>query len=399
MKGGVHAFHQQGWTPGATGVRDDQGSVSSSEGSRHDRRDPLRPRLLPTIEVIPVSDGQLYLLRGDAGEDLCVEDTPVARGLLTALDGHAALGELAAELDADEAELLASVRELWQLGVLEDAADDELLEPERRERYEGQLRYFGDMTGPGLSRVEPQLRLEGARVVVIGIGGLGTWAALSLACTGIGRLDLVDGDVVELGNLNRQVLFRESDLGRPKVEAATDSLRAFNAEIELHAHRRGVESMEEIAALIDGADMVVDAADWPPHLIERWINAACFETGVPYVAMSQFPPTIRIGPLYVPGRTGCYACGEERLRREYPLFDEIVAARSQRPSGAATFGPACALIGSVVATEVVHWLTGICEPRTLGAAIEVDLHTMTSQQRPIEPAPGCAVCAATALAA
>jgi molybdopterin-synthase adenylyltransferase len=394
MKGGGHAFDQQGWASGAAGVRDDQGSVSSSDGSRRRRRrDPVRPRLLSTVEVIPASDGQLYLLRGDAGEDLCVEDTPVARALLAALDGRTPLAALPAKLDADERELHASVRELWQLGVLEDALDDELLEPLRRERYEGQLRYFGDMTGPGRSRVEPQLRLERARVVVIGVGGLGSWVALSLACTGIGRLDLVDGDVVELGNLNRQVLFREADLGRPKVEAAAESLRAFNTQIDLRPHARGVGSVDEIEALVDGADVVVDAADWPPHLIERWINEACFRAGVPYVAMSQFPPTIRIGPLYVPGRTGCYACGEERLRREYPLFDEIVAVRSQRPSGAATFGPACALIGSVVATEVVHWLTGIAAPRTLGAAIEVDLHTMTSQQRPIESAPGCAICA------
>lgn len=350
------------------------------------------------MEVIPVSDGQLYLLRSDADEDLCIEDTPTARALLDALDGRTRLADLPGLLAADEGELLDSVRDLWQLGVLEDAADDDLLAPARRERYEGQLRYFGDMMGPGLSRVEPQLRLEQARVVVIGVGGLGSWVALSLACTGLGRLDLVDGDVVELGNLNRQVLFREADLGRPKVEAAIDSLRAFNADVELCGHRRGVDSADEIAQLIAGADMVVDAADWPPHLIERWINEACFSAGVPYIAMSQFPPTVRIGPLYVPGRTGCYACAEERLRREYPLFDEIVATRSTRPSGAATFGPACALIGSVVATEVVHWLTGLCEPRSLGVAIEVDLHSMTSGERPVTPAPGCAICATAARA-
>ncbi|HEY6779676.1 MAG TPA: TOMM precursor leader peptide-binding protein [Thermoleophilaceae bacterium] len=373
--------------------------MSPGRGSRRpDRRDPARPRLRPTVEVIPVSDGQLYLLRSDADEDLCVQDTPSARALLAALDGRTPLAELARLLAADEQELLGSVRELWQLGVLEDAADDDQLAPAHRERYEGQLRYFADMIGPGLSRVEPQLRLERSRVVVIGVGGLGSWVALSLACTGIGRLDLVDADVVELGNLNRQVLFREADLGRPKVAAAADSLRAFNTDVELHAHQRGVDSVDEIAELIDGAEMVIDAADWPPHLIERWINEACFGAGVPYIAMSQFPPTVRIGPLYVPGRTGCYACVEQALRREYPLFDEIVAVRSRRPSGAATFGPACALIGSAVATDVVHWLTGICEPRTLGAALEVNLRTLTVLQRPVTPAPECAICARQPLA-
>jgi molybdopterin/thiamine biosynthesis adenylyltransferase len=348
--------------------------------------------LRATVEVLPASDGQLYLLRSDADEDLQVEDTPQARALLAALDGRTPLELLPDLLAVDGAGLRDSVRALWDVGVLEDAADDDVLAPALRERYEGQLRYFADMAAPGVSRAAPQLCLQHARVVVIGVGGLGSWAALSLACTGIGRLDLIDGDVVELGNLNRQVLFREADLGRAKVDAAADTLQGFNAELELRTHRRMIDSAQELEPLIAGADVVVDAADWPPHLIERRINAACFATGVPYIAMSQFPPKVRIGPLYVPGRTGCYACGEQRLRRDYPLFDELVAVRSQRPSGAATFGPACALIGSCVATEIVHRLTGVCEPQTVGAALELDLRTLTATRLPVAHSADCAVC-------
>jgi molybdopterin-synthase adenylyltransferase len=344
------------------------------------------------VEVLPASDGQLHVLCSDRDDDLQIEDTPQARALLGALDGRLPLADLPDAIAADERELRGSVRELWDLGLLEDAAADDVLAPDVRERYEGQLRYFADMAGPGASRAEPHQRLERARVVVIGVGGLGSWVALSLACTGVGRLDLIDGDVVELGNLNRQVLFREADLGRPKVDAAADTLRGFNAAVELRTHRRGVGSAAEIESLIAGADMVVDAADWPPHLIERWINSACFATGVPYIAMSQFPPKVRIGPMYVPGHTGCYACTEQRLRREYPLFDELVAARSQQPSGAATFGPACALIGSCVATEIVHRLTGVCAPHTVGAALELDLRTLAVQRLPVGRAAGCAVC-------
>ncbi len=344
------------------------------------------------MEVLAASDGQLHVLCSDRDDDLQIEDTPRARALLAALDGRRPLAALPEALAADERELRGSVRELWELGLLEDAAADDVLAPRVRERYEGQLRYFADMAAPGASRAEPQRRLERARVVVVGVGGLGSWVALSLACTGIGRLDLIDGDVVELGNLNRQVLFRENDLGRPKVEAAADTLRGFDARLELRTHRRELGSAADVESLIAGADMVVDAADWPPHLIERWINSACFAQGVPYVAMSQFPPKVRIGPMYVPGHTGCYACTESRLRREYPLFDELVAARSQRPSGAATFGPACALIGSCVATEIVHRLTGVCAPATVGAALELDLRTLALERRPIERAADCAVC-------
>ena len=87
------------------------------------------------------------------------------------------------------------------------------------------------------------------------------------------------------------------------------------------ATARRLESEVEIADFIAGADIVIDAADWPAHDIERWCNSACFEAGIPYITMSHFPPIARVGPLYVPGRTGCFACQETAYRREYPLFD------------------------------------------------------------------------------
>ena len=138
--------------------------------------------------------------------------------------------------------------------------------------------------------------------------------------------------------------------------------------------------------------MVIDAADWPAHDIERWCNSACFAAGIPYITMSHFPPIARVGPLYVPGKTGCFVCQEIGYRREYPLFDIAVEQRRAKPSPAATLGPACSLIGGQVAMETMHLLTGLAKPATQGVAHIYDLRTMEVKREPVVPEPECPVC-------
>jgi bacteriocin biosynthesis cyclodehydratase domain-containing protein len=335
-------------------------------------------------------DGDLYLLRPSAGTDIHIEQPDEeGRRLLDALDGKRTREQLDAEFGEEEVgDLLAQLEEL---GVVEDAADDDLISEDVMARFDRQLRYFSDVSsGPTPSQC--QGRLEGARIAVLGVGGLGGWSALALACCGVGEMLLVDFDRVELSNLNRQVLYGEADIGRFKAEAAAERLSAFNSRMRVEARVKRLESEAEIGATVEGYDMVIDAIDWPAHDVERWVNSACFAAGVPFVAMSHFPPIARVGPLYVPGRTGCFACQEISYRRTYPLFDVAVEQRRAKPSPAATLGPACGLIGGQVALDVMHHLTGLAEPSTLGMAHVYDLRTMAVEREPVVPEPSCPVC-------
>ena len=182
-------------------------------------------------------------------------------------------------------------------------------------------------------------------MLILGVGGLGSWASYALLCCGVGELVLVDGDHVEESNFNRQILYRERDIGRPKAEAAAEALAEFDSSCRLTAVARRLESVDAVREVVEGVDFVVNGADWPAHDIERWVNAACFDAGVPFITMSHSPPVARVGPLYVPGTTGCFACQERTYRDAFPLYDELVDQRRGRPSEAATLGPVCAFIG------------------------------------------------------
>lgn len=349
----------------------------------------LRPRIKRTTEVIETPDGDLYLLRPSAASDIRIEKPDEEqRQLLRALDGEHTLAELEERFGSEE--VGDTVGQMRQLGAIEDGADDELVSAAERARFDRQLRYFSDVGE--LAPSECQRRLREARVAVLGVGGLGGSAAWWLACCGIGEMWLIDGDRVEVSNLNRQILYTEADVGQLKVEAAARRLRAFNSAMRITATAERLESEADIAEFIAGADVVVDAADWPAHDIERWCNAACFAAGIPYISMSHMPPIARVGPLYVPGVTGCFACQEIAYRRDYPLFDIAVEQQRARSSPAATLGPPCGITGGHVAMEVLHLLTGLSQPASLGVAQIYDLRTMEIDREPVLPEPGCPVC-------
>lgn len=352
----------------------------------------MRPRLKRTIETVEAPGGDLVLMRQSADDIRVTAPSGQERELLEALDGSHTVGELEARFGAREAG--DAVARMQELDLIEDAGDDDLVPATERDRFDRQLRYFSDLgESGGVTPSECQARLCEARVAVLGVGGLGGRVAWELACCGVGELWLIDGDRVEFSNLNRQIQYTEADVGRLKVEATAERLRAFNSAIRVQTVAERVESQDELAGFIAGAAAVVDSADWPAHEIEHWCNAACFEAGIPYIAMGHFPPIARVGPLYVPGRTGCFACQDIRYRREYPLYDVAIEQRRAKPSPAATLGPACGLIGGLAGAEILHLLTGLTTPSMLGVGYIHDLRTMEVERYEVVPEPECSICA------
>jgi molybdopterin-synthase adenylyltransferase len=350
-----------------------------------------KPRIKRTRELVESADGDLYLLRPTDDSDLMIERPDAdARALLAALDGTRSTAELGKEFGHEC--VADTVARLADLGLLDDAADDARVTDRERARYDRQLRYFSDVGEAAVRPSEYQRRLRDARVLMLGVGGLGSWASYALACCGVGGLVLLDHDRVEESNFNRQVLYRERDVGRLKAEAAAEALAEFDSSCALEPVVRRLESAGDAREAVHGMDFVVSSADWPAHDIERWVNAACFAAGIPFISMSHSPPIARIGPLYVPGTTGCFECQEATYREGFPLYDELVDQRRGRASQAATLGPVCAFVGGQVAFETLNAVTGLCPPASLGTAIVYDLRTMSVTRERVPRVAGCPVC-------
>jgi adenylyltransferase/sulfurtransferase len=238
-------------------------------------------------------------------------------------------------------------------------------------------RYRRHLTLPELG-VEGQKRLLEARVCLIGAGGLGCPVAQYLAAAGVGTLGIVDFDVVDASNLQRQVLYGTADVGRPKAEVARDRIAAMNADVRVELHRARLDASNALE-ILGVYDVVVDGTDnFPTRYVS---NDACVLLGKPNVHGSIFRFDGQ-ATVFDARRGPCYRC-------LYPEPPPPGAVPSCAEGG--VLGVLPGLIALVQATETVKLLTGIGEP-LVGRLLQVDALRMEFREFRLRKDPECPVC-------
>lgn len=242
-------------------------------------------------------------------------------------------------------------------------------------------RYARQMILPNVGR-EGQHKLSQARVLLVGAGGLGSPCAFYLAAAGVGHLILVDDDRVDLSNLQRQILHKNSNVGELKVNSAKSTLNDLNPSItvEIHADRITESNIKQY---INNIDLVIDGTD---NFNARYaISDVCTQIGIPWVygAVHRFEGQVSLFHASVPERRGlCYRC----------LFPEpLNAVNAPNCTEAGVLGVAPGVVGVLQATEALKYLLGIGESLG-GRLLHVDLLTMTTHETRMQADPDCVTC-------
>ncbi len=227
--------------------------------------------------------------------------------------------------------------------------------------------------------IEGQERLLGARALVIGAGGLGSPAALYLAAAGVGHITLVDGDRVDLTNLQRQILHTPATIGRPKVESGRETLTRFNAEVEIVPVDRRVEG-EVLEDLVSRADVVLDCSDNFPT--RHAINRACVRAAKPLVSGAAIRFDGQVSVFDLRDRANpCYSC----------LFPENADPEEERCAIMGVFSPVTGIIGTIQAAEALKLLTGVGESLS-GRLLLLDALAMRFREVRIRKDAACEAC-------
>ena len=239
------------------------------------------------------------------------------------------------------------------------------------------VRYSRHLTLPQVG-LDGQRRLKAARVLLIGAGGLGSPIALYLAAAGIGTIGLIDFDVVDATNLQRQLLHGTRDVGRTKLDSARDRLHDVNPGVEVIAHAARLTSANAME-ILQRYDIVVDGTD---NFATRYLaNDACVLLCKPYVYGSIYRFDGQAS-VFVVGEAPCYRC----LYSEPPP-----AALVPNCAEGGVLGVLPGLVGTIMATEVIKLVLGIGETLA-GRLLLIDALTMNFRQLHVSKDPACPVC-------
>jgi sulfur-carrier protein adenylyltransferase/sulfurtransferase len=226
--------------------------------------------------------------------------------------------------------------------------------------------------------LEGQKRLKAARVLLIGAGGLGSPLALYLAAAGVGRIGLVDFDVVDFSNLQRQVLHGTADVGRPKLQSARERIQAINPEVRVDLYETRLASANALQ-ILGPYDVVIDGTDnFPTRYL---VNDACVLLGKPNVYGSIFRFDGQASVFY-PGRGPCYRC----LYPEPPPPGEVPSCAE-----GGVLGILPGLVGCIQATEAVKLILGRGSP-LVGRLLLYDALQMSFREFKVRRNPKCPVC-------
>ncbi len=206
-----------------------------------------------------------------------------------------------------------------------------------------QLRYARHLALPQVG-VEGQIRLSQAKVLVVGAGGLGSPVSYYLVAGGVGTVGIIDGDVVDMSNLQRQILHTTPDIGRPKVESAVEKLVALNPNVNVKTYHQ-LLTEENAREIFSAYDFVVDATDRLE--VKFLINDICVEMGKPfsYGGIQAFG-----------GQTMTYTPGHASCRDLFRGMD-VDAVERKAPRG--PFGAIAGMLGTIQAAEAMKWIMGI----------------------------------------
>ncbi|MGE5704933.1 MAG: HesA/MoeB/ThiF family protein [Clostridia bacterium] len=359
----------------------------------------MKPRFKGVYSYFEIKPGVIRL--GDASHSFELEDeNGCIHKMLQLMDGQHTVEQLHQLLlpgfpDLPVDDVMEAVQELNQLGFLYDQAAEEQigLTPRQRERFKGNLNYFSIFSDLDHAPGTYQAKLLQKKVTVLGMGAFGCSILFNLAGLGVKNVRIVDFDTVGLSNLNRQMLFNEADIGRPKIEVAKEFIGKFYSDMQLEAVSGEIRSTADVLRYAAGSDLVILAADQPLYVLPRWVNEGCVTLGIPYIMGGL---TLRRGTFMtiIPEQTACLDCEMYALGEQHPdladFLEKVMDHNFILPNMATS--PTLQMTTGMIAAEAMKLMTGLDGVQSAGTRVEFDLVSFEKKTTAIARQQQCPTC-------
>ncbi|GIO25025.1 ThiF family adenylyltransferase [Oceanobacillus sp. J11TS1] len=262
---------------------------------------------------------------------------------------------------------------------------------QEEDKYQRQIDFFSSLSGNDRG-LETHKKIENSHVVIIGVGGLGSWIVYYLAQLGVQELTIIDYDKVEISNLNRQILYSIEDVGQKKINVIEDKLKIINPKIKINKYELKFTNAADLEQIINTrVDFVVNCTDEPDVFTTGMLTAEyCMERSIPHIIGGGYNHHLgMIGPTIIPYETPCWGCYELQVKLPEWHEYELIKKRTQT-------APSLNLLSSIVACihsfEIIKVIGEINVPLLSGKKGELDFLDIAMEYDHFNRHPECKFC-------
>lgn len=337
----------------------------------------MNPKLNSTVSVVKINEHILEFFLTNIRQQvrIKVEDDSILE-IVTALDGKRAVSQLAADYDISEKELTELLDFLRSKGILDnvDPKEDFIF----YDQFRRIVHFLAEYSHSHEHLLTMWNRIRNSTVLIVGLGAVGTWTACNLAESGVGRLILMDADIVDISNLHRQFSYRECDIGRKKADVLEERIRDYSDFTSVIKEYSFLDSSALHVFDEMPINLIINCADKPTvDDTSQWIGEYAMQRGIPHIVGGGYNLHLSlIGQTVIPGKSACLKCFQKTLEEENVIDPTKVKKLSVKNRKVGSFGPMCSMIASMVGMEAIKVLSGDIQPSNINRRGEFDIYSM-----------------------
>lgn len=353
----------------------------------------MNPKLNSTISVIKNSDTMIEFFKTNTRQQLHIrvsDDTIL--DIVLGLDGSKSIRQISEEYDVKYESVVSLIEYLRKNGIIDNVEDKN--EFDNYEKFRRTIHFIAEYSVSHKNLLDMWNNIRRSKVLIVGLGAVGSWVACNLAQSGVGTLLLMDPDDVDITNLHRQFGYAEADIGKKKTEALAERLKKYNENLNVITKNDYLD--ETVLNGFDNMDidLIINCADKPNvDTTSMWIGEYAMKRGIPHIIGGGYNLHLSlIGQTVLPGKSACVNCFKKKLEEENKIDPQKVKKLMVKNRKVGSFGPMCSLIASMVGMEAIKILTKYIEPSNVNRRGEFDIYTMDIQYKYYERRDDCEWC-------
>lgn len=353
----------------------------------------MNPKLNSTVSVVKISDNILEFFKTNTRQQLHIKvQDDTIMDIVSSLDGSKSVDDISREKSIKKEDLDKLLDYLRKNGILDNIEDKS--EFVNYKKFRRTLHFIAEYSSSHNDLLTMWNNILNSTVLIVGLGAVGSWVACNLAQSGVGKIILMDADIVDITNLHRQFGYVESDVGQYKTDVLERRLKEYNKDIKIQKKNMFLEEESLDIFNNETIDLIINCADKPNvDTTSLWIGQYAMRKGIPHIIGGGYNLHLSlIGQTVVPGDTACVNCFRKKLEEENKIDPEKVKKLAVKNRKVGSFGPMCSMIASMVGMEAIKILTKKIKPSNINRRGEFDIYTMDIQYKMYERREDCEWC-------